>query len=69
MNNCLKIKSVTLALLLLLGIHEPTNAAITDAQLPFSADPYQKWQSWQTGVNAVQTPELRDGNLYNLTPA
>ncbi|MCF7988594.1 MAG: DUF1566 domain-containing protein [Methylovulum sp.] len=70
MNNRLKIKSAILALLLLLGTHEPTNAAISDAQLPYSADPYQKWEGWQdAGAATVLTPELRDGNVYNLTSA
>ncbi len=63
------LKPLILACLTSFAGFSNTYAAINAQQLPFSADPYQKWQSWQTGANAVQTPELRDGNVYNLTPA
>jgi len=45
-------------------------ADISSQQLPYSADPYQKWQNWQdAGAATIWTPELRDGNVYYLSPA
>lgn len=32
-------------------------------------DPASKWSGWQSGPAAVNTPELRDGRVYKLSPA
>jgi hypothetical protein len=59
MKNRFKINLTTLAVLLMLSLNQSANAAITDAQLPFSADPYQKWQGWQAGT-AAETVKVFD---------
>jgi murein DD-endopeptidase MepM/ murein hydrolase activator NlpD len=35
----------------------------------FSPDPLEKWKEWQSGNAQVNTPQLRDGNVYKLSPA
>lgn len=35
----------------------------------FNPDPASKWSGWQSGPAAVNTPELRDGRVYKLSPA
>jgi hypothetical protein len=45
-------------------------AAPHAAAQPFNPDPVQKWVGWQSaGSASVLTPQLRDGNVYKLTPA
>ena len=60
---------VAIAATILISIMRSALGAVSYEQLPFTADPYEKWKGWQTGSAAVSTPELRDGNVYNLTPA
>jgi len=35
----------------------------------YNPDPTNKWQSWQSSANSVRTPQLRNGNIFKLTPA
>ncbi|ASM78058.1 hypothetical protein VITFI_CDS2280 [Vitreoscilla filiformis] len=60
---------IAIAATMLISIMRSALGAVSYEQLPFTADPYEKWKGWQTGSAAVSTPELRDGNVYNLTPA
>jgi hypothetical protein len=45
-------------------------ASAAIAQQGLNADPTERWKTWQNAGNAtVKTPQLRDGNVYKLTPA
>ncbi len=47
-----------------------TVATVSIAQQGLNADPLERWKTWQNAGDAtVKTPQLRDGNVYRLTPA
>ncbi|TXH86980.1 MAG: M23 family metallopeptidase [Rhodoferax sp.] len=53
-----------------LGLIFAVGATTTFAQQNLNPDPTERWKTWQNAGDAtVMTPQLRDGNVFRLTPA